>query len=378
MDSMRFKLAILNALAKYPGGRVTLDDFRREVEIIIASADDIEPLSDLSALADVDIIRSGLVLQDDAGLQVTTAGLALLHSLESNSGLSPQISSERGQTAEIVPANATLETSAVDPCEKINPKIPKRVDDANHDRLSPVDENRTDAVEALDGASQDAPAFLRRSFGTNVDSERNPALLASLLALIGAKKQFMTGLWRRHFVQDGSHQRTERPIGKMGGAAFAFLSVFVVVACVGAAIALAQIKFLKSDVAMLHRERLLLSERLGRLEQFDKKRDSDQQEQAQSKADTNKAGGGTGQTPLDLTREEVQLIREYIKPTPSSGIAAPAINVGDLIGGATIPLPSPITEKVPKLIGARFTIRNGAIIISTKNSRRADAVLTPN
>jgi hypothetical protein len=29
-------------------------------------------------------------------------------------------------------------------------------------------------------------------------------------------------------------------------------------------------------------------------------------------------------------------------------------------------------------IGGRFTTRNGAIIISTKNSRRADAVLPPN
>src|SRR3954471_6429262 len=97
MDSTRFKIAILNALAKYPGARATLDDFRREVEIIVASADHIEPLNDLSALAD--IIRSGLVLQDDAGLQASAAGLALLQS------------SEKGHTAEIVPDNVTLEIS---------------------------------------------------------------------------------------------------------------------------------------------------------------------------------------------------------------------------------------------------------------------------
>jgi hypothetical protein len=47
-------------------------------------------------------------------------------------------------------------------------------------------------------------------------------------------------------------------------------------------------------------------------------------------------------------------------------------------GGALIPLPSQLTDKVPKLLGAKFTTRNGAIIISTKNSRRADAVLAPN
>lgn len=155
--------------------------------------------------------------------------------------------------------------------------------------------------------------------------------------------------------------------------------MFVVVTCVGAAIALGQIKSLKSDIALLHRELLPLRERLGQLEHIEKKRrDSDQQQEAQNNADTNKPRGGTDQTALSLSREEVQLIRDYIKPAPSADTAAPAINVGDLIGGATIPLPSPLAEKVPKLIGARFTTRNGAIIISTKNSKRADAVLAPN
>jgi hypothetical protein len=36
-----------------------------------------------------------------------------------------------------------------------------------------------------------------------------------------------------------------------------------------------------------------------------------------------------------------------------------------------------LTDKVPKLLGARFTIRNGAIIIK-RDSREADAVLAPN
>src|SRR4051812_33850855 len=87
LDSMKFKLAILNVLAKCPGGRASLDDLRREVETIMASGDQSEPLNHLSALLDVDIFQSGLVLQDDDGLQITTAGLSLLDSLESNSGL---------------------------------------------------------------------------------------------------------------------------------------------------------------------------------------------------------------------------------------------------------------------------------------------------
>jgi hypothetical protein len=43
-----------------------------------------------------------------------------------------------------------------------------------------------------------------------------------------------------------------------------------------------------------------------------------------------------------------------------------------------IPFPSPVTEKVPKLLGARFTIRNGVIIIVRKDSGQADAVIRPN
>jgi hypothetical protein len=43
-----------------------------------------------------------------------------------------------------------------------------------------------------------------------------------------------------------------------------------------------------------------------------------------------------------------------------------------------IPLPSQLTEKVPKLLGAKFTTRNGTIIIIKRASRRADAVLAPN
>ncbi|MBR1188867.1 hypothetical protein [Bradyrhizobium sp. AUGA SZCCT0160] len=174
----------------------------------------------------------------------------------------------------------------------------------------------------------------------------------------------------------------EHRFAVIGGAAFAILTVVVVVAGIGAAIAVGQIKSLKSDVAMLQRELLPLRERLGKLEQTEKtRRDAGQQVAAQDEASSekNKAGGETrsDQAALNLSQEEAQLIKVYIKPTPS-GTAAPAINVGDPIAGATIPLPSAVTEKVPRLSGARFTTRNGAIIISMKNSRRADAVLGPN
>jgi hypothetical protein len=84
------------------------------------------------------------------------------------------------------------------------------------------------------------------------------------------------------------------------------------------------------------------------------------------------------QTALNLSREEIQLIKDYIKPAPSAGAASATINVGDPVESGMIPLPSQLTDKVPKLVGGKFSIRNGAIIIVKRDSRQADAVLAPN
>jgi hypothetical protein len=46
--------------------------------------------------------------------------------------------------------------------------------------------------------------------------------------------------------------------------------------------------------------------------------------------------------------------------------------------GGTSAFPSPITDKVRKLLGARFIIRNGIIVITLNGSNRADAVIGPN
>ncbi|MCA6104671.1 hypothetical protein [Bradyrhizobium australafricanum] len=167
----------------------------------------------------------------------------------------------------------------------------------------------------------------------------------------------------------------------MTGLAVACLSLISVVACVAAAIALGQLSSLKSDMAALRREIAPLRERLARLEQVEvARREAAQQQDAQDKAEAEKKlpDGAGEQAALSLSREEIQLIREYIKAAPSAGAAVAPINVGDPVTGGMIPLPSSLTEKVPRLVGARFATRNGAIIISTRNSRRIDAVLLPN
>jgi len=372
---VRFKLAILNVLAKSPGGRATFDEVRRGVRVIIASGDQSEQLKRFSEFGDIDIFQSGLVLRDDAGLEITDAGLSLLHSLGSSSEPSLEFSS--------APAPQPLDNlSGMDERLKtFDLELAMPGNDAQDD------ERRSIEIETPDPTSKigafDLPASAnsksrdrgRRSFG-----------LASLAALIAAKQQSIFDNARRYLAQRTSHAsngKNKRLVRNTGGAAFAVLSLVLVIACVVAAIAFGQIQSLKSDVAALRRELLPVKERVTKLEQIEKeKRDLDEPEETQTRADAEKNKPGAeihpAQSALNLSREEIQLIRDYIKPAPTAGTAAPAINVGDTVDGVMIPLPSPLMEKIPKLLGARFTTRNGSIIIVRRDSRQADAVLPPN
>lgn len=157
------------------------------------------------------------------------------------------------------------------------------------------------------------------------------------------------------------------------GAVIAVLSLLLLIICAGAAATLMQFRSMNSEIAHLQRELSSLKERLTRIDQAERARQLEEKANAERTA---KSGENSPQeVPLNLSREEIQLIRDYIKPAPSAGPATAPINVGDPVTGATIPFPSPITDKVPKLLGARFTIRNGAIIIVRKSTGRADAVI---
>ena len=371
---MRFKLAILNVLAQSPGGRATFDEVRREVRAIIASGDQSEQLKRFSEFGDIDIFQSGLVLRDDAGLEITDAGLSLLHSLGTSSEPYLEFSS--------APAPRPLDDlSGMDERLKIfdlELAMPgKEVQDERRMAIIGTSNSAPEigAVDPPAGARSRSRDRGRRSFG-----------LASLAAVIAAKQQSIFDIGRRYLAQRAwraSNGKNERLVRNTGGAAFAVLSLVLVIACVVAAIAFGQIQSLKSDVAALRRELLPAKERIARLEQIEKeKRDLDEPEKTQTGADAEKNQPGAeihpAQSALNLSREEIQLVRDYIKPAPTAGTAAPAINVGDPVVGLMIPLPSPLTEKVPKLAGAKFTTRNGSIIIVRRDSRQADAVLGPN
>jgi hypothetical protein len=386
---VRFKLAILNVLAKRPGGRATLDEVRREVGIIITNEDQTEQLKRFSALGDIDIFRSGWVLRDEAGLLITDAGLLLLHSLGSSNEPSLEPTSARISQAPVLTDDLT---GAEDRLRIFDLELRTPDNDAhdgnydNQHQSAHGEEKRTAAIEASYAASQiDAVDLPESTVSKAREGGRMFSDLTKLIALIAAKKQLIFGIGRRYFAQQtslASNEKVEGSARHLGRAAFAFLSMALAVACVVAAIAFGQIQSLKSDISVQRRDLLSLKERIARLEQIEKeKRDSGQHEtEGKSEAEKTKPfeETRTDQPTLILSREEIQLIRDYIKPAPAAGIAAPAINVGDPVGDATIPLPSHLTEKIPKLLGARFTTRNGAIIITKRNSQQADAVLAPN
>jgi hypothetical protein len=428
---VRFKLAILHVLAEWPDRRATIDEIRREVGIIFANGDQTEPLKRLSALGDIDIFQTGLVSRNEEGFQITDAGLSLLQSLESSSGPSPDISTapasqpfrliddligteerlkifdlelrrlediafdgdennghqpiqdQANRAAAIEVSDSVSPIGEDDELESVQSEASDAGEGDHDDQPIHGEEYQPVLIDAPHGASADVPAYLR-SFGSKgQDSRRKSLQLATLLAFIAEKRRLIAGAWRDLFSENIPNEKPERLVGRVGGAAFALLSLLVVVTCIGAAIALGQIKSLKSDVAMLNREVFSLKERVARVEQAEKeKRDLDQQEEAQNRPDVEKNTSGgkirSDQTGLNLSREEIKLIKDYVKPAPVAGAAAPAINVGDPVEGAMIPLPSPLMEKVPKLLGGRFTTRNGSIIIMRRDSRQADVVLGPN
>jgi hypothetical protein len=80
-----------------------------------------------------------------------------------------------------------------------------------------------------------------------------------------------------------------------------------------------------------------------------------------------------------LTRDEIQLIRDFIKVPPPLPGTPQNIGMGDRIPDTALAsLPEPIMEKVPKLRGARFTVdRNSAIIVVAPGTNRADVIINP-
>ncbi len=166
-----------------------------------------------------------------------------------------------------------------------------------------------------------------------------------------------------------------RSRGAKAGLVAAICTV-IFLAGAGAAFLLVQINGLRNELTGVRRELTSAKDRIARLE-----RKSEEPLISQSFNElAQKQGDVRQRAALELSREEAQLVREYIKVPPAQPGMAPTIQIGAVVPpGTLVPLPQPIGEKVSKLIGARFmTDRNGAIVIVGRGSRHADAIVGPN
>ncbi|HSQ19704.1 MAG TPA: hypothetical protein VLR92_04945 [Blastocatellia bacterium] len=398
---MQNKLSILIALANHPDGQAKLDEFDDRVGGLIAAADEqIESSERFSAIAHIDVFQSGLVALEGDSLQITKNGWLLLRTL----GIVPQETPDPDyasnlqlfnligdligpdarlkifdpptqsidKTADLIPLHETTDLEAPFPgFQETEPLEPI----GSSDRRAHVDppaavSNETSATRDDAEAAVNAPAFLTRKFASGASPR------TSLLSRLKMRMRQGKNIWRHHLQQDQSPKVTSRPGVNLERGLLALLSLLAIVTAAGAFTAVMQVRSLKSELAPLQRELLSLRERVARLDQIERNKEpkdkpSDQKIQSSRE-------GRPEDAPLLLSREEIQLIRDYIKPAPVAGSAAAPISVGDRVPAPTIPIPSPVTEKVPKLLGARFAIKNGAIIIVRKDSRQADAVIGPN
>ncbi|WP_407113981.1 hypothetical protein [Bradyrhizobium sp. LMG 9283] len=224
-----------------------------------------------------------------------------------------------------------------------------------------------DTASAVDPAREEA-ALSPAHFG----SGRAAAGVTGSTGWMDRARRF----WRSHLQRDELPQTAGGSTRNFERWLIASLSVGVVVSCVCAIIVFMQVNSLKLEIATLQRDIIALKLGVARLDQIasaNERRDKASSETPKRPSETH-----PDQAPLILSREEVQLIRDYIKPAPVAGAATDTTKVGDPVSGETVAFPSPITEKVRKLLGARFTVRNGVVVIVRSGSRHADAVIGPN
>ena len=166
----------------------------------------------------------------------------------------------------------------------------------------------------------------------------------NLFKTIAARLERTGRTWRGHLVRDAPNTTAPRRIAGIGGGMFTLLTLLVITICAGAVVALTQIKSLKTEIASLQRELLPLRERLARFDQAQKAKEAEIKAAAERKA---LAQNLSQQVPLTFSREEVQLIREYIKPAPFAGKQPPLLASAIPSPGARFPSPRLSPTKCP-------------------------------
>ncbi|WP_258766310.1 hypothetical protein [Bradyrhizobium arachidis] len=381
--AVQANLAILVALASRPNGRITFAELDRQLEENEDGKLDEQVEQQVSAASE--LIEAGLAVVDGDSLQITEAGRSVVE------GLLPHRSFARANSLEIIDhlvgADIRSRIFDLDLRQEIETDASEAAatddeDDASRPSAEPILPDLDAATAApqpvVPPPTRALPSAMARQQFISREPDRarnNPDWRARTFDAVARQFHRMGALWRRHIEDDLPKTRTISQGANVNGIVIALVSLLVVIICAGTVIALRQIRSLETEISTLQRELSPLKERLSRFDLAEKTRQAE--EKAREERSKRTADNPPPQAPLSLSREEIQLVREYIKPAPGiSSAAAPA--VGDPIVGTTIPFPSPVTEKVPKLLGAKFAIRNGAILIVRRDSHQIDAVLGTN
>jgi hypothetical protein len=217
------------------------------------------------------------------------------------------------------------------------------------------------------------PPFLRQGSGYKPKTNMRAPSSSIFSRFIAAKNLLLLQGVNLHSAKNVSAPTVANRGSQALIAAIALLALFGIVA---ASFLLSQVVSFRSENRLLQQELTKVRENLGRLQRMVKTEKDVHQKNPEMTADLENRAAQ--RSVIELSKDEIQYIREYIKPAPGAALAGTAINVGELFEGATIPLPAPLMEKIPKLQGARFAIRNGAIVILKRGSNRVNAVLFPN
>jgi hypothetical protein len=386
---------MLEILAKRPDGRATFAELFQEIKEV--ENQDISRR--FSELHGVDALQTGLVVQESGGIRITEQGRSVLRALEAIGNTSTEPSGQPQPLERIdelidlelrkrifdldlrIPGESPSFESSYDEADVKPEELTQELHLEGQSAPLP-DDGSGEPADAGEHASigetdipavfPDAPSFLKRDFDKPEAIAPAAPRSTHRSASIVSNLKRLSSILRGHLEQDAPIVRRGARGGRTPGLLLAVLVLLVIVICVGAFIATTQIKSLKSQISTLARQIVPLKEQAASLEQ--EKRTASDQKSSLAAANKGKAAPSS----LTLSADEVRLIREYIKPAPYSGPPARAISVGDPVTIATIPLPSPLTVKIPKLVGGRFTIHNGAIIILRQNSHQADVVLGSN
>jgi len=100
-----FQVTVLKVLAGHPDGRLSVDDLKRSVAILMCSGPDWTDRTKrmLARAPGLDIFSQALVIRDEQGWQITEVGRAVLNTIEKPATASPS----EGAPAEDEPMYST-------------------------------------------------------------------------------------------------------------------------------------------------------------------------------------------------------------------------------------------------------------------------------